>query len=174
MKGLQDERIVEFIAKNNITTILMHNEKLSTNPQIIINDAINVVDEIIEWARRKIKVLQENGVKKSQLIFDPGIGFNKNAQQSIRILRNVERFKELDLPIYIGHSKKSFMKEIFKDSSFWHDLQVSGSLSEIDLRENDTKNLLEIRAQKTVMISRFLMQKGVDYIRVHDVAMNRF
>ena len=90
--------------------------------------------------------MQSYGVKKSQLIFDPGIGFSKNAQQCLRILKNIESYRVLGLDLYVGHSKKSF-------------------LDALDLPLN--------RTQKTLEITKFLVQKNVDYIRVHDVFSNR-
>lgn len=146
VNGLSDERIVDFIAQKNITTILMHNAEISADKGLIINQHLGINHKIIHFAKRKIMDLEKKGVKKSQLIFDPGIGFKKNAQQSIRILKNIDVYRCLDLPIYVGHSKKSF-------------------LDAIDI-EGD-------RAYKTLVISKFLAQKNVEFLRVHDVKENR-
>ena len=142
VSGLVDEKIVEFIAAKNITTILMHNLAIQTNPDLIINQHLNVTEEILNWAQGKISALEKKSVKKSQLIFDVGIGFGKNAQQSIRILKNIDAFRILGLPLYVGHSKKSFL---------------------------DALEILGNRAQKTLEISKFLMEKNVEFLRVHDV-----
>jgi dihydropteroate synthase len=147
VKGLADERIVDFIAEKNITTILMHSAPIPVNPDLVINPHLNVTAEILNFAREKIYYLQKKGVKKSQLIFDPGIGFNKNALQSIRILKNIEAFRTLGIPLYIGHSKKSFLEEV------------------------KIKNAT--RAEKTLIISKYLAQKNVEFLRVHDVAENK-
>lgn len=145
ISGLVDERIIEFIAQKNLNTILMHNLAIHANPDLIINQNLNVNEEIITWAKKKIIFLRGFGIKKSQLIFDPGIGFSKNSQQSIRVLKNIDYYKTLGLPIYVGHSKKSFLDE----------LKIEGD-----------------RAQKTLSVSQFLAKKGVDYLRVHDVKKN--
>ena len=146
VSGLIDEKIIEFIAQKNLLTILMHNLAIHANPEIVVNQYLNINDEIINFAQKKITKLQSFGVKKSQLIFDPGIGFSKNAQQCLRILKNIESYRILGLDLYVGHSKKSF-------------------LDALDMPLN--------RAQKTLEISKFLVQKKVDYIRVHDVFSNR-
>jgi dihydropteroate synthase len=145
VSGLVDENIINFIAEKNIETILMHNEKINQNPEIIINQNINLVDQINAWAKEKIKYLVAKGVDKSKLIFDPGIGFNKNAAQSTNLIKNIEKFHSLNLAIYVGHSKKSFLENI----------DMAGS-----------------RAEKTIEISKYLTRKGVDYLRVHDVKEN--
>lgn len=142
VSGLIDERIVEFVAAKNITTILMHNLAIPTNPELIINPHLNVTNEILNWAQEKISTLEKKGVKKLQLIFDVGIGFGKNAQQSIHILKNIDAYRILGLPLYVGHSKKSFLDV----------LEISGD-----------------RAQKTLEVSKFLMEKNVEFLRVHDV-----
>lgn len=148
--GLIDDRTIELIAQKNITTILMHNLPVPSVEGALINKHINLNAEIIKWAQKKISYLEKKGVKKSQLIFDVGIGFGKNALQSIRILKNIDAFRALELPLYVGHSKKSFLDAI--------------NFSDFHL-PNETFD----RAKKTLIISKYLAQKNVDFIRVHDV-----
>jgi len=148
--GLIDDRTVELIAKKNITTILMHNLPVPEVKGALINKHINLTNEIIKWAQEKISYLEKKGVKKSQLIFDVGIGFGKDALQSIRILKNIDAFRILGLPLYVGHSKKSFLDAI--------------NFSDFHLpNENYDK------AKKTLIVSKYLAKKNVDFIRVHDV-----
>jgi len=142
ISGLVDQDIIKYIAKNNITTILMHNLSIHANPEIIINQHLDINREIIRWAQEKIKFLENFKISKSQLIFDPGIGFSKNSEQSIQILKNISSYKILNMPIYIGHSMKSF-------------------LDKVDIKGN--------RHEKTLQISKFLIENGVDYLRIHDV-----
>ena len=148
VSGLENEEIVDFIAKNNIKTVLMHSFQIESDPNIVINSGLGAAAKVYSWGARKISALQKRGVKKSQLIFDPGVGFGKDdPAQNINILKNIAIFHELGLPIYVGHSKKRFLSEIFK--------------------KIDDKSL------KTAAISAFLAQNGVQYIRVHDVALNK-
>ncbi len=149
VSGLIDEKIIDYIARNNLRAILMHNLAIHSNPDLIVNRDLNVVDEIINWAQAKINFLTSKKIQKSQLIFDPGIGFSKNPTQSIRILKNINAFRVLNLPIYVGHSKKSFLDSL-------------NILSQSNLD----------RTAKTLIISQYLAQKNVDYLRVHDVKEN--
>ena len=142
VKGLEDDRIVDFIAQNQIKTILMHNAPLPIDESLVANPYLNVTMEILSWARNKISYLRQRGLGKEKLIFDLGVGFNKNAQQSIRVLKAIDSYRVLGLPLYVGHSKKSF-------------------LDAIDI-EGD-------KAQKTLVVSEYLIKKGVEYLRVHDV-----
>jgi dihydropteroate synthase len=142
VSGLSDDRIINFIAEKNITTILMHNLAIHANPEIIVNKNLDINQEIINWAQKKISYLEKRGVRKSQLIFDPGIGFAKDARQSISILKNIDSYRVLDLPIYIGHSKKGFLDK----------LDIKGD-----------------RGKKTLEVSKYLIKKNIDFLRVHDV-----
>lgn len=142
VSGLSDEKIVKFIAEKNITTILMHCSQVPPVENAVINPYMNLNGEIIKWAKRKVRDLEKKGVKKSQLIFDPGIGFKKNAEQSVRILKFIHLYREIGLPLYIGHSKKSFLDAV----------KIPGD-----------------KAQKTLEISKHLIKKGVEFLRVHDV-----
>lgn len=153
VSGLTDERVINFIAQKNIQTILMHSLSVPTNHDLVINPHINVVLEIIKWASEKIDFLTSKGIKKSQLIFDVGIGFGKSAQQSIRILKNINEFRVLGLPLYVGHSKKSFLDEVNCEDFSGEDRDLN-------------------RAEKTLIISKYLAKKGVEFLRVHDVAEN--
>ena len=149
VSGLIDEKIIDYIAQNNLTAILMHNLAIRSNTDLIVNRDLNVVEEIISWAHQKINYLTARKIQKSQLIFDPGIGFAKNSTQSIRILKNINAFRVLDLPIYVGHSKKSFL-----------DALNIPSQPNLD------------RTAKTLILSQYLAQKNVEYLRVHDVKEN--
>lgn len=146
VSGLIDEKIIDFVAQNNITTILMHNLAIHANPDLVVNQNIDINDEIIEMMQEKIAALTKKGIKKSQLIFDPGIGFAKDARQSISILKNINSYRILGLPIYVGHSKKRFL-----DS-----LDISGD-----------------KAEKTLAVSKYLIERDVDFIRIHDVLQHK-
>jgi len=145
--GLSDDRVVDFIAAKNIETILMHNEKIEPLEGVVLNQHLNLTHKILSWGKDKVNYLRKKGVNKSNLIFDVGIGFGKDADQSIRILKYIHYYKALGLPLYVGHSKKSFLKGIDFDK-YCLDLDAS---------------------QKTLLISKYLVGRGVDYLRVHDV-----
>ena len=149
ISGLIDEKVINFIAQNKLSAILMHNLAIHANPDIIVNRELNVFDEIIKWANEKIAILKSKNIDKSQLIFDPGIGFAKDGKQSLRIIKNISAYKILGLKIYVGHSNKSF-------------------LDFLKIPQNNNLN----RQQKTLIISQYLAKNSVDYIRVHDVEAN--
>ena len=116
-------------------------------------DGIVKVSPFYNWSDKELDAyLEEKGVKQSQLIFDVGIGFGKDALQSIRILKNIDAFRVLGLPLYVGHSKKSFLKKI-NFSNLGDNLDIS---------------------DKSLIISKYLMLKKVDFLRIHDVKSHFF
>ena len=152
VSGLVDENIINLIAKKGITTVLMHNDKIDPVPGAVFNKNTHLNNEIIKWAAEKIAYLTSRGVKKSQLIFDVGIGFGKDANQCIRILKAIDAYKTLGLPLYVGHSKKSFLDAV-NCSNFPNGKSYN-------------------RSQKTLIISQYLAKKNIDFLRVHDVKDN--
>ncbi len=145
--GFNSKKKAALAAASGKQIIVMHNLGIPANKNKIIDPKLNVVKEIINWMRNKEKELWNCGVKKHQIIFDPGIGFGKNAAQSIEILNNIEKFKVLKMPILIGHSRKSFLDEVLFDKKFGKD-------------DKETK---------TAAISNFLAKKEVEYLRIHNI-----
>ena len=87
-------------------------------------------------------------MRKKRLIFDIGIGFGKTAYQAQQLLGAVAEIKEsLGIKMLVGHSRKSSVMPY-----------VAGE-------DNAEKDLA------AAMISRDLMKKGVDYLRVHNVRL---
>ncbi|MCQ2914833.1 MAG: dihydropteroate synthase [Alphaproteobacteria bacterium] len=84
--------------------IFNHNENISNL------DLKDTVKSVHNWALKKIDEFNKNDVPVYNTIFDVGIGFNKNACQSLQLIQNIEHFYDLGVRIMIGHSRKSFMK----------------------------------------------------------------
>ncbi len=186
VSGLKDEKIIDFVAKNNLKTVFMHSKDIICDENLVFNSEIDIVDQILDWAAEKIEDLTQKGIKKSQLIFDPGVGFNKNSWQSIRVLKNASRFKNLGLEVYVGHSKKRFLDEVYraKNVDFIDGLlgEIKSSIQTLNIlpqslksdkywrEKSENKNdILQLRAKKTLLVSKFLINKNIDYLRVHDV-----
>jgi dihydropteroate synthase len=49
------------------------------------------------------------GVGRERIVLDPGIGFGKTLEQNLALLNQLDRFKNFDLPLMIGTSRKSFI-----------------------------------------------------------------
>lgn len=144
VSGLSNESIIPLIKKNNLEYVLMHSLSVPADKNIVIPEENNAVQQLLNFAANKIKILTENGVAKEKIIFDIGIGFGKTPKQNISLIQNISAFDILGCKIMVGHSRKSFLNNY---------------LGDINLREKDIA---------TKVISMLLIGK-VDYLRVHNI-----
>lgn len=71
----------------------------------------NVTTEVIAELSSQMLVADAAGVSRKSLVVDPGFGFSKRSEHSIRLLRDLERLASLDVPIMVGVSRKRFVRE---------------------------------------------------------------
>jgi dihydropteroate synthase len=148
--GFEDDNMAKLAAKSNKKIVVMHNLGAPAKKSEVIDENLDEIRVIKEWAKDKINYLRKLGVKRENIIFDPCIGFGKNSKQSINILGNIRAFDDLEVEIYIGHSRKGFLKEF----PFANDVN------------KEDKDL------QTLIISRDLVKLGVSYLRVHNVSIH--
>lgn len=127
-------------AEHNAVCCTMHNRN-NTNYTDLLTDIMTDLED-------SVTILQNAGIGAKNIIIDPGIGFAKNADQSIEVLRNIALFKKMPYPLMVGASKKSYIG---------HRLGFS----------------VENRSEATLATTVFCITQGVDFVRVHDVAQNK-
>lgn len=143
VSGFGAREMVDAVADADCTLVVMHSLSVPADPKIVLPADADVVAEVYDFAERRIAELWARGVARERIIFDPGVGFGKTAEQSAALILGIARFKALGVPVLVGHSRKSFLK-------LWN--------GDAD------------RDAATLDVSRFLIDQGVDYLRVHDVA----
>jgi dihydropteroate synthase len=70
------------------------------------------MSEIIDELRERTKAVEAAGVERDRIIVDPGFGFSKKSEHSLRVLRELRRLTELGYPVMAGPSRKRFVSEI--------------------------------------------------------------
>jgi len=153
VSGLLDPEMGKVVREAGCKVVLMHSLSVPADKNIILPEGTDVVKEILAFANGRIQALEALGVKREQIIFDPGIGFGKSAAQSWEIIANIKNFRSLGVPLFIGHSRKSFL-------SHPHPIIAEAG------------NPLT-RDQQTLVVSQYLAKQGVEYLRVHDVAAHQ-
>ena len=103
-----DNNMIDTVARFNTPVIIMH---MKGNPQ---NMQLNpeykdIVNEILDFFKKKIKIAIQSGINRKMIILDPGIGFGKTVQHNFELLSRLNEFNVLELPIMIGPSRKSFI-----------------------------------------------------------------
>ena len=139
-----DSQMIEVAKKQNAPVILMHMQGQPGDMQKkpcyddVINDISAFLRERLDWAER-------NGLDRGRMIVDPGIGFGKTLEHNLTILKHLDQFSALGVPLLLGHSRKAFI----------------GTILELD----DPGR----RDCATAAISALAVMAGVSIIRVHDV-----
>ena len=139
-----DAKTIDILKKYKIPLVIQHTQGIPENMQNHPRYENELLD-IYDFFEKKIKFLRSIGIKHSEIIIDPGIGFGKNLKHNMNIISNISIFHSLGFPILVGNSRKRFIKEI------------SG--------KNDTKS----RIGGTVASSIYLMSQGIQILRIHDV-----
>jgi dihydropteroate synthase len=74
--------------------------------------AIDIVDDMLRYFERSLAIADKAGVRRAQIVIDPGIGFGKTPEQSIIAVAQLARLKCFGLPIMIALSRKRFISSI--------------------------------------------------------------
>ena len=123
--ALQKPNAIDLIKKSNVGVCLMHMQ--GTPKTMQLNPTYkNVVSEVRSFLEERANLIANEGIDKSRIILDPGFGFGKTFEHNIDLLKNIESFKSLNLPILVGLSRKSFIRKILNGD---HDDHLSGSIS---------------------------------------------
>ncbi|MDJ0846598.1 dihydropteroate synthase [Crocosphaera sp.] len=142
--GTFDTKMFATVASLQVPLIIMH---IRGTPKTMQQktDYQDLVNEIRQWLNCQIKKAIEAGIAPNKIIIDPGIGFAKTYPQNIDLLKQLSRFQELNCPILVGVSRKSFIGHI--------------------LEEKDPKK----RVWGTAAACCHAIASKTDILRVHDV-----
>jgi dihydropteroate synthase len=103
-----DLRIAEVAARHRVPLILMH---MRGEPSTMQKGpfARDVMKDVLHGLRRSAAIALKAGVAKSQIIFDPGIGFGKSYAQNYELLQKLAQLAKLGHPLLVGTSRKGFL-----------------------------------------------------------------
>lgn len=134
-----DGTMAKVIADAGIACCLMHNRRES-----VYND---LVEDVLNDLRECVDLALAAGIAKDKIMLDPGIGFAKDLDQNLSVMKHIGRIKELGYPILLGTSRKSMI-------GLTLDLPVSE------------------REEGTLATSIIGLMEGCSVFRVHDVKTN--
>ncbi len=109
-----DPAIAGVVARTGAAAVLMHNRGQSSHIYQFAQ-YVDVMAEIQADLTARIAVAEAAGVRRSQLIVDPGVGFAKKAEHSLETLARLGEMAALGLPILSGPSRKSFLRVALGD-----------------------------------------------------------
>jgi dihydropteroate synthase len=110
-----DRKSLDVVKKYSTPVVVMH---MPGTPQTMMkrNKYNDVVLDVYDFLNERIKSLTQAGLKKENIIVDPGIGFGKNYIQNIKLIKNLSVFHSLGVPLMLGVSRKRFIESISSKS----------------------------------------------------------
>lgn len=134
-----DSKMAEVIAQNDLPCCLMHNRRESVYGDFL-SDVTKDLEESLALAARA-------GIAGDKIILDPGIGFAKNYEQNLLMIKNLDMLHMFGCPVLLGTSRKS----------------VIGITLDLPVEE---------RLEGTLATSVIGVMKGCSFLRVHDIKEN--
>ena len=116
----------------------------------------DLIADITDFLKDAIERAQKQGISKSKLIVDPGIGFGKTVAHNLFLIRHLYAFAALGVPLLIGPSRKAFIRKLLKDE---HNNDIAADLP-----------IVETGTQAAVAAAVLC---GAHIVRVHDAANTR-
>lgn len=141
--ALQQPGALEAVTESKAAVCLMH---MKGTPQTMQEQPHygDVVREVMDFLRERIAAAEAAGIARGRLVADPGFGFGKVLEHNFALLRRLEEFCELGVPVLAGLSRKSMLGKI-------------------------TGQEVEHRLAASLAASLLAVQRGASIVRVHDV-----
>ena len=143
VSGLRDGALRRLVAERGVPAVVMH---LRGTPRTMQRRAYyeDTVGEVLAELKQRLNDAAAAGIRRRQLIVDPGIGFGKRPGDNLRLLQGLPVLRALG-PVLVGVSRKSFL----------------GTLLGAELED---------RLTGTTAANTIALLRGADVVRVHDVA----
>ena len=147
IEALSAPGALEAVAKSNCAICLMHKQG---EPATMQRDPHydDVVREVKAFLEQRVKAARDAGIAADRIVVDPGFGFGKTLAHNLELLRHLEKFSSLKLPVLAGLSRKSSLAKI-------------------------TGRAVGERLAGSLAMALLALQGGARILRVHDVKETR-
>ena len=142
-----DAEMIDVVCETKAPIILMHMRGTPQNMQTQC-EYKNVVEEVAVYLAERAELLRERGVGVDKIILDPGIGFAKNAEQNLKLMRDLNALTSFGYPVLLAASRKGTIGKVLGDLP------------------------AEERLEGTIATSCQAVYAGANMVRVHDVKEN--
>jgi dihydropteroate synthase len=143
VEGLESPEMRKAVADSSVDLVVMHSLGIPPDASRTLELGRDPVEQLLRWGEERLALLAKEGIPRSRVILDPGIGFGKLAFQSWLALSGARRLHELGTRILIGHSRKSFLSLVTDRPAAERDLESAVLCAE-------------------------LARAGAQYLRIHD------
>ena len=107
--GEADAAMIDTVAELGLPYVAMHMRGTPETMQSLTDYDDGVVKGVVDYFRKRVKVLEEAGIAKENIILDPGFGFAKTVEQNHELLAGLDELRALGYPLLIGLSRKSMI-----------------------------------------------------------------
>ncbi len=155
-----DPDLGQVAARRDAPIILMH---IRGTPQTMQKDVHydSLFSEILFYLKESIQRAESAGIDPQQIIIDPGIGFGKNLEDNLLIIKNLSEFRILGKPILLGTSRKSFIGKILNAEA---NERLEGTLSSIAICVFNGAHIIRchdvLQAKKAIAVADAIRMAG--------------
>jgi dihydropteroate synthase len=144
INALQHPGAMEAVAATHAAVCLMHKQGTPQTMQVQ-PEYQDVVTEVKNFLQTRITAANAAGITNERIIIDPGFGFGKTLAHNLELLRNLEIFANMGVPLLAGLSRKSML---------------GGITGQQDATQ---------RVHASVVAAVLAVERGAHIVRVHDV-----
>ena len=175
---LGDERIAAVAAKAGAPVIVMFNPVMArpqhasskifpefgfgsafTKEELSLFAELPIAELMWKCFEKSLKVAENAGLSRDNIMLDPGIGFGLTKRENFLILQELDSLHQAGFPIFLGVSRKRFLVSILEENDF----EVNP----------ETQEGFENRDTASAHLTSLAASRGVEVVRVHEVAKHR-
>lgn len=175
---LGDEKMAETAAKYGAPVIIMFNPVMArpqhassrifpefgfgsafTKEELSLFAELPIAELMWKCFEKSLKVAENAGLSRDNIMLDPGIGFGLTKRENLLILQELDSLHQAGFPIFLGVSRKRFLVSILEENGF----EVNP----------ETQEGFENRDTASAHLTSLAASRGVEVVRVHEVAKHR-
>ena len=142
--GELDEDMLRTVARCGVPYVAMHMRGTPATMQTMTDYSGDIADEVMDYFRRRIDLMISAGIRRENIVLDPGFGFAKTLEQNYRLMHSLDRLVGMGYPVLSGVSRKSMI------------FRLLGTTPDESLNGTSVLNFISL-------------EKGANILRVHDV-----
>ena len=147
--GLADPDMFKVAADTGATIMISHWRGFSDQMDTLATYD-DVAAEVAAELKLRVDAALATGIKQSQIVIDPGLGFAKDMQQNWKLVARLDKLEQLGYPILVGASRKRFIAGVIEP-------------------DEPTEVSNERRDLATAVLTALLLQRKIWGVRVHNV-----
>ena len=150
-----DSKMLSVLSKNDIPVVIMH---INGRPKTMQNNPVynDLIKDIRKFLLKQCAYAETNGVKKCNIILDPGIGFGKSFENNFTLIRRLKEISDLGYPVMIGPSRKAFIGDAL---DLPPDQRLEGSLATVIAGVLNGANIVRVHDVKEIKRAIVITEK---------------